>query len=90
MFVAISSHDGAHIDRISMDGRVSSRIHFIENNLLGPLSLHFDPSLDRLYWADQMRGEISSTDIDGKQIRCWSLLYFKIRVYCKRKFISVF
>ncbi|XP_014291555.1 vitellogenin receptor isoform X1 [Halyomorpha halys] len=65
MFVALSTFEGAHIDRISMDGRHTSRIHVIEDKLFGPLSLSYDPKLERLFWSDQMGGEIASTGVDG-------------------------
>lgn len=69
MFVALSTFEGAHIDRISMDGRQTSRIHVIEDKLFGSLSLSYDPKLERLFWSDQMGGEISSTDVEGKIVK---------------------
>lgn len=66
MFVSlrrIGSHS-SHIDRFAMDG--SGRTHVIEQDLVGPISLHYDSDVHRVFFADAGTGNIESTSVEGK------------------------
>ncbi|XP_017771582.1 PREDICTED: putative vitellogenin receptor [Nicrophorus vespilloides] len=52
-----------HIDRVRMDG--TSRTHIAESGLLGPVTLHYDSGLHRVFWADSGTGNVESTSADG-------------------------
>lgn len=58
-----TSDDGYHIDRIRMDG--TGRTHVIEKGLIGPITLVYDSTLHRVFWADAGSGLIESTSVDG-------------------------
>lgn len=73
MFVSLHSNRGAHIDKYYMDG--SSRFHFIEKDLIGPMiTLAYDPQLERLFYADQGSGKIISTHVQGKTLNIVNIL----------------
>ncbi|KAK4884699.1 hypothetical protein RN001_000970 [Aquatica leii] len=64
MFVAFQKPNQlAHIDRMNMDG--SHRIHIVEKQLMGPIHLLHDATLNRMFWADTGNGIIESTSIEG-------------------------
>ncbi|ENN78282.1 hypothetical protein YQE_05433, partial [Dendroctonus ponderosae] len=73
--VALVPHDGlmfvsfydqrkeqSHIDRMSMDG--TGRTHITEQDLNGPVKLHFDSHFNRLFFADAGTGVIEHINID--------------------------
>lgn len=65
MFVAFKKPEGTdvHIDRYHMDG--SSRTHAIEEGILGNIVLKYDFDLGRVFWIDEMTGNIESTSAEG-------------------------
>lgn len=46
-----------------MDG--TSRTHVIEEGLFGPITLHYNSDLHRIFWADAGTGNIESTSMEG-------------------------
>lgn len=68
MFVALQKQtkEGCHIERLHMDG--SGRTHVVEYGLLGPLNLHYDQQLHRVFWCDAGTNNIESTSVDGSSI----------------------
>ncbi|XP_060527930.1 putative vitellogenin receptor [Cylas formicarius] len=75
MFVAIGNKLDrfAHIDRMFMDG--TGRTHIVEKNLIGPISLHFDSKVERIFFADAGSGDIESTSIEGDDRHLFRSLY---------------
>lgn len=66
MFVIAKAHDHLHIDRINMDGSLSTLTHMTSLKLQGPdVALHYDSDSRRVYWADHSAGLIESTDTNG-------------------------
>ncbi|XP_018579962.1 putative vitellogenin receptor [Anoplophora glabripennis] len=65
MFVSLRKVGGqsAHIDRLAMDG--SGRTHIVEQGLLGPVSVHYDSDVHRVFFADAGTGNIESTSVEG-------------------------
>lgn len=65
MFVALRDVDDnkGHVDRFNMDG--TGRIHTTLEDLSGPISLHFDHDLNRIFVAAAGSGIIESTSIEG-------------------------
>lgn len=66
MFVALKKEilQECHIERLHMDG--SGRTHVVEYALLGPITLHYDEELHRIFWCDAGTSNIESTSVDGK------------------------
>lgn len=66
MFVALRNieESKAHVDRFNMDG--TGRIHSKLESLIGPISLHYDYDLHRIFVTDAGRGVIESTSVEGK------------------------
>lgn len=58
-----------HIDRLAMDG--SGRTHVVEQGLVGPVSVHYDSDVHRVFFADAGTGNIESTSVEGKIFK-WS------------------
>ncbi|KAG5883038.1 hypothetical protein JTB14_028377 [Gonioctena quinquepunctata] len=65
MFVSLRNADSrsSHLDRFNMDG--TGRTHTMEDHLVGPVSLHYDPELHRVFFADAGTGAIESTSAEG-------------------------
>ncbi|KRT81424.1 EGF-like domain containing protein, partial [Oryctes borbonicus] len=64
MFVAFRKPDhGYHIDRFRMDG--NGRTHIVDRGLLGPITLFYEFSLHRVFWADAGIGTIETTSVEG-------------------------
>lgn len=60
--------DGSHIhiDRIDMDGSITSLVHVVEFGLTADtIILHFDINTRRLYFADLKNNMIDSVSEDG-------------------------
>nr|BAE93218.1 vitellogenin receptor [Rhyparobia maderae] len=69
MFLSMSRHlsssEGPHIDRISMDGK-GEHTHIVESYLEGPtLNLYYDKDMERIFWADPNSGDIRSAAKNG-------------------------
>lgn len=72
MFVAfIVDYSHVHIDRVTMDGDLSTRVQFIEKEkLLGPeIKLHYSRVMKRLFWIDLGSLYIESITLDGEYSR---------------------
>lgn len=66
MFVALRNVEESkgHVDRFNMDG--TGRIHTKLQELAGPVSLHYDYDLNRIFISDAGRGKIESTSVEGR------------------------
>lgn len=66
MFVAMKDGFHIHIDRINMDGSITSLVHIVEFGLTAnSIVLHFDMITRRLYFTDLKNGIIDSVSEDG-------------------------
>lgn len=66
MFVAMKDGFHTHIDRINMDGSITSLVHIVEFGLTAnSIVLHFDIITRRLYFTDLKNGIIDSVSEDG-------------------------
>lgn len=66
MFVAMKDGFHIHIDRINMDGSITSLVHIVEFGLTAnTIILHFDIITRRLYFTDLKNGIIDSVSEDG-------------------------
>lgn len=66
MYVAMEKLDGSyHIDKLNMDG--TGRIHLVEHSLVGPISLHYNQDVNRIFWADGKSKKIESVNVHGKK-----------------------
>jgi len=66
MFVAMKDGSRIHIDRIDMDGSITSLVHVVEFGLTADtIILHFDMNSRRLYFSDLKNGMIDSVSEDG-------------------------
>lgn len=66
MFVAMKDGFHIHIDRINMDGSITSLVHIVEFGLTAnSIILHFDMITRRLYFTDLKNGIIDSVSEDG-------------------------
>lgn len=68
MFVALERENKqeCHIERLHMDG--SGRTHVVEYGLLGPIALHYDEELNRIFWCDAGTSNIESTSVEGSKL----------------------
>lgn len=66
MFVALMGPKGVHIDRFNMDGDMKSRVHIVDNHVLGPnVALAYDKQVHYIFWIDSGSSNIEAVDLDG-------------------------
>lgn len=74
MFVALKKKTSeCHIERLHMDG--SGRTHVVEYGLLGPVTLHYDEELHRVFWCDAGTSNIESTSVEGDDRHVFGVLH---------------
>lgn len=77
MFVALIGPQMVHIDRFNMDGDLKSRVHFVDNNVLGPnVALAYDKHIRHIFWSDSGTGNIEAVDVDGNHLPLLSKLFY--------------
>lgn len=66
LFVALRSSGHTHLDMLPSNGR-GAHFHVIEENLgNGPITLHPDHELQKLFWTDFEQSKIAYTDFNGQ------------------------
>lgn len=87
MFIAfhkLGPIKSCHIDRFFMDG--TGRTHTLfEKSLVGPVSLHYDADLHRIFVADASTGAIETTSVEGKLIVTHVPDFKAIYNFCRRR-----
>lgn len=69
MFVAMKDGYHVHIDKINMDGSITSLVHVVEFGLVADeIVLYFDIDTRRLYFSDVKNDIINSVSEDGSII----------------------
>lgn len=69
MFVAMKDGSHVHIDKINMDGSITSLVHVVEFGLMADeIVLYFDMDTRRLYFSDVKNDLINSVSENGSII----------------------